>query len=221
MSTFTSRLQLEKPNPSDTMSNGASVLTANYLKIDVVAGAPLFTSITRPAAPFSGQLIAESDTGDKRFWNGTKWAFLGNDVYQRELDSLDTSSISLTTTAEAIFRQATFDAVAGRRYRIDFATYGEVVPNNTGRFINKIRWANGLFSSTADTLLYSNVIQCNSVGVTGKSVRDFCELNYTGISGPISIGWYMESIDGFGIGFGVTTDGMDVDTSFAVRDWGD
>lgn len=221
MSTFTSRLQLEKPTSSDLMSTGASTLSANYIKVDTVAGLPIFTSVTRPATPFTGQIIRESDTFDSRFWNGTKWAYLGNDINQRELSSIDQSTTDLTATAETVFRTSTFDAVNSRRYRIDFAAYGELSTNDTGRFVNKIRWANAGTVTTADTLLYSNVIRCNSVGVTGKAVRDFCELNYTGVTGTITVGWFMESLDGFQIRYGIDTDALDVESSFAIRDWGD
>lgn len=221
MSTFTSRLQLEKPATSDLMSTGASLLSANYVKVDTVAGMPLVTSATRPATPFTGQLIRESDTLDSRFWNGTKWAYLGNEVNQRELISSSTTTTDITTSAETIFRSTTFTAENSRRYRIDFATYGELATNDTGRFSCNIRWANGATVATTDTLLYSTVIRCNSVGVTGKSVRDFCELNYTGVTGTITIGWFIQSTDAFSVRVGIDTDTIDVDSSFVIRDWGD
>lgn len=221
MSTFTSRLQLEKPSPSDLMSDGGTTLAANYIKIDDVAGFPLVTSATRPGTPFTGQTIRESDTQNNRFWDGSKWAYFGNESNQREDVLLNTDSTSLTATAETVFRSQSFTATNGRRYRIDFCSYIEIVANVTARAVAKIRWANGASVTTASTLLYSDVIQVNSAGVTGRSIRDFTELNYTGVTGQITIGWFFENIDAQSTGYGLTTDGMDVESSFAIRDWGD
>jgi hypothetical protein len=58
--TTTTRLSLTKPAGSDLVS--IATLNANSDKIDAAIGATLVTSGTRPATPFDGQIIYETDT---------------------------------------------------------------------------------------------------------------------------------------------------------------
>jgi hypothetical protein len=68
MATTTTRLALTKPAGSENID--VTILNANADKIDAVAGFTPVTSGTRPAAPFSGQAIRETDTGNTYVHNG-------------------------------------------------------------------------------------------------------------------------------------------------------
>lgn len=60
MPTTTTRLALSKPLGTETVD--IDVLNANADKLDAAAGATICTSTTRPASPYSGQIIYETDT---------------------------------------------------------------------------------------------------------------------------------------------------------------
>lgn len=69
MATTTTKLGLVKPASSDLVD--ISVINANYDKIDTTAGVTVCTSTTRPASPYAGQLVFETDTLNQRIWNAT------------------------------------------------------------------------------------------------------------------------------------------------------
>lgn len=75
MATSTARLQLHKPDPPENV-NVVQDLNNNYDKLDDDAGLRVVTSGTRPASPYTGQVIYETDTFRKKFWNGTIWVDL-------------------------------------------------------------------------------------------------------------------------------------------------
>lgn len=72
MATATTRLGLRKPDPADTI-NVAADLAGPYDKIDEAVGALVCTSGTRPASPFEGQLIWQTDTGTAHVYAGGQW----------------------------------------------------------------------------------------------------------------------------------------------------
>lgn len=81
MAATTSRLSLTKPGggstglitPPDPVD--IDVLNANFDKIDAVMGLQVVTSVTRPASPFDGQPIFETDTKRIRVYrqSGATW----------------------------------------------------------------------------------------------------------------------------------------------------
>lgn len=77
-SSLTSKLKLFKPTPGTNEQFRASDFNSNMDKIDA-GGNGLFvcTSTTRPASPFEGMTIYETDTNRKYLWTGTKWLFDG------------------------------------------------------------------------------------------------------------------------------------------------
>lgn len=68
----TSRLGLIKPNPGTGEPVNVAHLNNAFDKIDSVVGATICTSATRPANPFHGQIIRETDTRAIRIWNATQ-----------------------------------------------------------------------------------------------------------------------------------------------------
>lgn len=72
MATTTTRLGLRKPATTDLITVGTD-LDANYDLIDLAVGYTVCTSITRPATPYSGQAIYETDTARTYVRSGAAW----------------------------------------------------------------------------------------------------------------------------------------------------
>lgn len=77
MGTTTPRLGLYKAAPVGEQVDVQSQINAAYDKVDEAIGARVVTSGTRPASPYIGQIIFESDTGYTFLWNGTLWYPIG------------------------------------------------------------------------------------------------------------------------------------------------
>jgi len=221
MATFTTRLQLEKPATSDQMNIGDLVLSTNYKLIDDNAGAPTFTSGTRPGTPYTGRVIFESDTSHLRFYNGTKWAYLGNTNSARDIiqSNTDTTSSAATST-EILHRSKTFNAVQGRRYRIDWALFGEKSTEVQGRYNIKARWAAGASVANTDTLIASHITRTQGIGTTGKGQRSYFDFPYSAASQQITIGLFAQDSDAQTTNISTNTDTVDVSTYWSIRDWG-
>lgn len=50
---------------------------SNYVPSSRISQAGVCTSTTRPAGPYEGQIIYETDTDRTLVWNGSSWRFLG------------------------------------------------------------------------------------------------------------------------------------------------
>lgn len=75
MATSTSKLGLTKPALTDNVD--VTVLNTNFDEIDTAAGFSIVTSATRPASPWAGQVIFETDTGSSFVWDGSEWQTAG------------------------------------------------------------------------------------------------------------------------------------------------
>jgi hypothetical protein len=75
MATNTTRLGLIKPDLTDNVDIGD--INANMDDIDIAVGSLVVTSTTRPAVPFVGQLIYETDTSLSFVWDGSTWQSAG------------------------------------------------------------------------------------------------------------------------------------------------
>lgn len=80
MATNTTKLALTKPDGTDLVD--IAVLNANADKIDAASGATICTSTTRPASPWNGQLILETDTNNFYVYitAGATWLPVGSAV---------------------------------------------------------------------------------------------------------------------------------------------
>lgn len=93
---FTTRLLLNKPNPDPVTGDVVDVakLNQNFDKIDANISATPCTSGTRPATPFQGQIIAETDTNRAYVRIGSTWVQLigtggtivGQAIYETQLE---------------------------------------------------------------------------------------------------------------------------------------
>jgi hypothetical protein len=75
MATSTSKLGLTKPALTDNVD--VTVLNTNFDEIDTAAGFSIVTSATRPASPWAGQIIYETDTESSFVWDGSAWQGVG------------------------------------------------------------------------------------------------------------------------------------------------
>jgi len=77
MATTTTRLGLTKPDYSDNVD--IDDINDNMDSLDVAAGAKTVTSSTRPASPYDGQFIYETDTQAAYVYDDsiTTWVAVG------------------------------------------------------------------------------------------------------------------------------------------------
>ena len=75
MATNTTKLGLIKPDFVDVVD--VSDLNSNADDIDAAVGFTICTSATRPAAPWTGQSIFETDTLTPYVWDGSAWQVAG------------------------------------------------------------------------------------------------------------------------------------------------
>lgn len=75
MATNTTRLGLIKPDFVDVVD--VTDLNSNADDIDAAVGAAIVTSSTRPATPWAGQIIFETDTLTPYVWDGSAWQVAG------------------------------------------------------------------------------------------------------------------------------------------------
>lgn len=75
MGSSTARLGLYKPDTVGEVID-VSKFNSNFDLLDLNAGFRTVTSVTRPASPYVGQAIRETDTGRYRVWTGAGWEVL-------------------------------------------------------------------------------------------------------------------------------------------------
>jgi hypothetical protein len=80
------------------------------------------TSSTRPAVPFEGQMIYETDTDKVLVWNGTAWYPNWNTAWGIVAKTTGTT-VGITTTLADIGTSITFTAIANRQYKYTFYAY--------------------------------------------------------------------------------------------------
>jgi hypothetical protein len=79
------------------------------------------TSSTRPASPFEGQMIYETDTDKVLVWNGTDWYANWNLPWGMVARATSSTDYTLTTSAAiATGMTVTFTAIANRYYKITY-----------------------------------------------------------------------------------------------------
>jgi len=98
MSTNTTRLGLIKPDFVDVVD--ISELNSNAYDIDAAVGPADVTSRTRPAVPWNGQIIHETDTDTTLVWDGTAWVETGTAV--EDLDDLGDVDITTPTAGQKL-----------------------------------------------------------------------------------------------------------------------
>ena len=77
------------------------------------------TSSTRPATPYEGQMIYETDTDKVLVWNGTAWYANWNTAWGLVGSATSTTS-DTSITAEEVELTVTWTAVANRNYKLSW-----------------------------------------------------------------------------------------------------
>jgi hypothetical protein len=95
MATTTTRLGLTKPDFVDVVD--ISELNSNADDIDAAVGAAVVTSSTRPAVPWSGQIIFETDTNNTLVWDGTAWEAVSGIIPAGSISATELASDAVTT----------------------------------------------------------------------------------------------------------------------------
>lgn len=93
MSTLTSRLKLVKAALTDP-ANYVTYVADAFDKIDAAAGLTVCTSTTRPASPFVGQWILETDTQRRAHWDGTGWRCTTGGTFVATTNAFGDSNLS-------------------------------------------------------------------------------------------------------------------------------
>lgn len=117
MGTTTTRLALFKPDPNPTTGDDVDVseLNDNADRIDAAVGLTICTSGTRPASPWDGQLIYETDSNRFFAWVEGAWSQLVGIVGQIENGGI--SLVNAGTFDDVFISWVNGDAVA--RFVID------------------------------------------------------------------------------------------------------
>lgn len=98
--TLTTKLSLSKPDPNDLYD--ISIVNGNSDKIDTAIGITFCTSSTRPATPYVGQQIYETDTKRSWVWQSPSWVQLVAPPIPLTLT--DGATISTDVTDRRLFR---------------------------------------------------------------------------------------------------------------------
>ena len=110
MATTTTKLGLTKPAGSDNVD--IAVLNTNSDKIDSAIGVTVCTSTTRPATPFEGQNIYETDTKITYVYQGGAWKAVVSKEAVDAVLPIDTDGYSykqtVTFTANGTFTKASY-----------------------------------------------------------------------------------------------------------------
>ncbi len=143
MSASTTKLGLTKPGGGSTgvITPGEivdiDVLNGNFDKIDEASGAGLVTSTTRPASPFSGKIIYESDTQQAAIYSGGQWIYLGA-ALKRLVAFKDNATYNIPdfSTVAREGGEFSFPTIVGHRYVIEVSGQGGQVGANGQPTIN-------------------------------------------------------------------------------------
>ena len=90
---------------------------SNYIPSSRIAQSGVCTSSTRPASPYEGQMIYETDTDKVLVWNGSAWYPNWNLPWGVVGFASTGSSQSVTSTTDMTGVSVVFNAVSGRRYK--------------------------------------------------------------------------------------------------------
>lgn len=150
----TTRLKLIKPAGGELIK--VSDLNTNFDTLDNSPGIYICTSTTRPAAPFEGQRIYETDTKVTRVRIGSNWVWMGSAEDWVAAEAWKAELAAGTNGRYARVRFIANDVIAIEAYirRDDGATYASGAhtglfrlpvafrpPNN--KPINTLSWVNG------------------------------------------------------------------------------
>jgi hypothetical protein len=137
------------------------------------------TSTTRPASPYEGQVIYETDTDKVLVWNGTAWYPNWNTAWGIVANTIGTTN----TIASGILTplNTTFTAVANRTYKISaiHPTIGSTIGD---RLILSFRANGTIIQRYADYAIHSSF-------ASYTHVQGFYASTFTAGSVTITVDW--------------------------------
>ena len=164
----------------------------------VTTGSIICTSSTRPASPFAGQQIYETDTSKSLIYSGSVWQPPWNTAWGSVAApaTWGSNTITSTSTADTTLASVTFVAVAGRRYRTSWifdtycgAGYGvNVKVKNGATLIASVAYVGGVPANANANLDGSYVIS----GISAGS----CTINLTANSSTATLTYYGSVVAG-------------------------
>lgn len=177
MATYTTILSLRKPERTgadDTVDVQTDV-NDNMDIIDLNINLRIATSAGRPATPFTGQLVYETDTTNIMLWNGSSWQNYGsNNSAQGKKGKTESVAVGTTLTsasAETLYISVTFAAKSDRNYWIETTGHIECTATTAapGQAQVRTRWAAGGSVANTDTLFGSASTNVECVRGTGSA----------------------------------------------------
>jgi hypothetical protein len=170
MATTTTRLGLRKPAGTESY-NVTTDLNQNYDKIDAAVGTTLCLSSARPASPFSGQTIWETDTSRFLVWSGSLWIHHSIPVVSATSQILNPfdGQIIFNTTDNMLYRYASSAWNA-------FAATGTT--NHESRYYQNTAQS---VPNTTDTTITFETSVYTSADVTKSAGHDTFTLNRFGL----------------------------------------
>jgi hypothetical protein len=136
---------------------------SNYTPSSRISQSGVCTSSTRPASPFEGQVIYETDTDRVLVWNGTAWYPNWNLPWGVVAYNSRSTSDATITSEEVQITGSSFTAVAGRLYKISYFEPG-IFPASGGGYVGaKVR-----LGSISGTVLNEGYEQAEVSGTTNR-----------------------------------------------------
>ena len=180
MATNTTKLALSKPDGTDLVD--IAVLNGNFDKIDAASGATICTSSTRPASPWNGQVIFETDTLNALVYRTatSSWAILGG------------STVASEPPAGAGNGNFWWDSDNGKLYIYyndgNSGQWVSVMPSQTAIDVSQNYIINGDFeiNQRAFTSITSNGYGFDRWAMYGSSGNTYSTQAFTPGAGPVS-----------------------------------
>lgn len=147
---------------------------SNYLPTSAIAKPGVCTSSTRPASPYEGQVIYETDTDKTLVWNGSAWVYLSTST----ANPVGLELVKTQTIGSAVGSVAVSDA-----FNSSFDNYKITVSGGVASTTSNFRLQLG--SNTANyryQYIYGNLATTLSTeGATNASSFPYCGMNNTTI----------------------------------------
>jgi hypothetical protein len=141
----------------------------SYVPSSAISRAGVCTSSTRPASPYEGQVIYETDTDKILAWTGSAWYAPWNMAWGSLGGAyrLSGNVTATTTTGDITGMSVTFTAVAGRRYKATWTATGEKQISTGWTGVYLANSANTIFTS-----VYSTASAGGYVNLSGTTFFD-------------------------------------------------
>jgi len=187
-------------NQSPILLRASKIVTATQWPA-VTTGTIICTSTTRPASPFEGQEIYETDTDLEQRWTGSAWSQIWPQLF---VTASDTTTQTGAANSDFVYATATITLtpgvwlVQGSAKLVNTVTSDDVSVGlynaTTSAEITSSRGPSGTCSTTSSAQLVSRLVQMTVT--TNTNVRVLCTRNgastirtYSGSGAPAAALW--------------------------------